>query len=328
VSGGAILVLDGGALTTIQDVVGRRGFGRYGVTAGGACDPWSTRLVNRLVGNPDDAAVLEATLEGPSLRFEVAAPLPVAIAGADLGARLDGVALRPGELRMARPGSVLRCTGRVSGLRAYIAVAGGFAIELLLGSAATDLRSGYGGVDGRSLRSGDRLSIADAGVNDAARIRLEAGHVVSSTIRVVAGPHIDHFAGGVADELCARDWIVSEAADRTGLRLEGGTIRHRPDGVEVGSLGLPAGAVQVPPDGQPILMLADRPVTGGYPVLACVIQADLGYAGQLGPGDSFRFMQVTHDSAIEALRQRWSELDELEVLTSAVDLADWAGALD
>jgi biotin-dependent carboxylase-like uncharacterized protein len=328
VSADPVAVLDGGALTTIQDVTGRLGFGRYGVTSGGACDPWSARLANRLVGNPDDAALLEATVEGPALRFDLAAPRAVAIAGADLGARLDGIGLRPGEPRVARPGSILRCTGRVSGLRAYVAVAGGFAVQRLLGSAATDLRSGFGGVDGRALRSGDRLWIGPAGAGESARVGPSAGEAGSRAIRVVGGPHLDHFAGEAIDGLCSQEWIVSEAADRTGLRLEGGTIRFGPRGAEVRSLGLPAGAIQVPPDGRPIVLLADRPVTGGYAVLACVILADLGQAAQLAAGDSVRFIATTHDEAIEALRGRWSELGELESVTPDGRDAGWAGALD
>jgi biotin-dependent carboxylase-like uncharacterized protein len=328
VSADAVAVLDAGALTSVQDVTGRRGFGRYGVTSGGACDPWSARLANRLAGNPDDAAVLEATLEGPSLRFDVSVPRVIAIAGADLGARLDGFALRPGEPGVARPGSVLRCRGRVSGLRAYIAVAGGFAVERLLGSTATDLRSGFGGVDGRALRAGDRLSINPVPAGQRPRITASSLDTASQTIRMLDGPHLDRFAGGAVDELCATQWIVSDASDRTGMRLEGGAIRHGPRGAEVASLGLPAGAIQVPPDGRPIITLADRPVTGGYAVLGCVILADLGVAAQRGAGDALRFSRIGHDEAIEAVRARWSELDGLEPVAPHGRDAEWAGALD
>jgi biotin-dependent carboxylase-like uncharacterized protein len=328
VSAGTVAVLDGGALTSIQDVAGRRGFGRYGVTSGGACDPWSARLANRLVGNPDDAAVLESTLVGPSLRFDVTRPRAIAIAGADLGARLDGIAVRPGEPRVARPGSVLRCLGRVSGLRAHLAVAGGFTVERLLGSTATDLRSGFGGLDGRALRSGDGVSLNPTPTGQPARVGASAPAGGSRSIRVLDGPHLDRFAREAIGELCGRDWIVSEASDRTGLRLEGGAIPHGPRGAEVPSLGLPAGAIQVPADGRPIAMLSDHPVTGGYAVLGCVILADLGMAAQLAAGDACRFTQTTHDEAIEALRARWSELDRLEPIVPDRDQADWAGALD
>jgi biotin-dependent carboxylase-like uncharacterized protein len=314
-------------MTTIQDATGRPGFARYGVPAGGACDPWSARLANRLVGNADDSPLLEATLEGPSLRFEIARPRVVAITGADLGARLDGITLRPDEPRVARPGSVLRCTGRVSGLRAYLAIAGGFAVEHVLGSAATDLRSGFGGVDGRALRTGDRLSIASAGAPEPPRVAADTIAATSSVIRVLEGPHRERFAPAAFEALCEADWTVSEAADRTGMRLEGGTIQLRGPGVEVASLGLPAGAIQVPPDARPIVMLADRPVTGGYAVLACMAQADLGYAAQLAPGDEVRFVAITPDEAIDALRQRWAPLERLETVAANGRDAEWAGAL-
>jgi biotin-dependent carboxylase-like uncharacterized protein len=328
VSADAVTVLDGGALTTVQDPVGRRGYGRFGVPAGGACDPWSARLANRLVGNPDEAALLEATFTGPSLRFDVATPRAVTIAGADLDARLDGVALRPTETRMARPGSVLRCAGRLSGLRAYVAVAGGFAVEALLGSVATDLRSGFGGLEGRPLHDGDRLPIGGGSIRAPARVRPGAHDPVSATLRVVGGPLLDRFAGHAIEDLCAHGWTVSEAADRTGIRLEGDAIRHGPGGAEVGSLGLPAGAIQVPPDGRPIVTLADRPVTGGYAVLACVAQADIGCAAQLATGDTVRFTAVSREEAIEALRRRWAELDALEPVAPDDRDAGWAGAMD
>jgi allophanate hydrolase subunit 2 len=147
-------------------------------------------------------------------------------------------------------------------------------------------------------------------------------------IRIVDGPHLDRFADGAIDALCDREWVVTDAADRTGLRLDGGAITYGEHGAEVSSVGLPPGAMQVPPDGRPIVMLADRPATGGYAVLACVAQADLGYPAQLAPGDAIRFDAITHDAAVEALRRRWSELDALEPVDPDGRDPAWAGALD
>jgi antagonist of KipI len=318
-----IAVLDGGALTTIQDAEGRRGNERFGVPRGGACDPLSARLANRLVGSDDNAGVLEVTLAGPVLRFDLAEPRGVAIAGADLGARLDGGAIGPCQVRMARPGSVLRFAGRVSGLRAYVAVAGGFAVGPLLGSVATDLRSGFGGLDGRPLRADDRLPLGPD--PRSGLVAWAPSPLTDRAIHVLPGPHLDHFAEGALDALCAAGWAVSGAADRTGLRLEGGSIAHGPHGAEVPSIGLPVGAIQVPPDGRPIVMLADRPLTGGYAVLACVARADLGRLAQLIAGDRVQFVPISVTEALDALRRVEDELQDLDPVPEDGRDASWAG---
>ena len=318
-----IAVLDGGALTTVQDARGRRGYERHGVSPGGACDPWSARLANMLVGNDADAAVIEATLGGPVLRFELTEPRGVAIVGADLGARLDGVSVAPGQARVARPGSILRCTGRVAGVRAYLAVAGGFAVESVLGSVATDLRSAFGGLDGRPLRNDDRLSLGTKPRGGLFTRESQPG--ADGPIRVLVGPHLDRFADGALRDLCAAEWTVSDAADRAGIRLDGPAIAHRPPGAEVPSVGLPAGAIQVPPDGRPIVMLADRPVTGGYAVLACVARADLGRCAQLTTGDQIRFVVIDEREAIGALRRSEDQLRDLKPVPDHGDAA-WTGS--
>ena len=321
----SVRVLDGGALTTIQDAYGRIGYERHGVPACGACDAWSARLANRLVGNDDNSGALEATLAGPTLRFDLAEPRGVAIAGADLGARLDGLSVAPGQARMARPGSLLRFAGRVAGMRAYIAVAGGIEADRLLGSVATDLRSRFGGLGGRPLRADDPLVLGSDPNHGLYGLIPYAP--ASGPIRVLAGPHLDRFVDDALDALCGSTWTVSRAADRTGLRLEGSRIQHAPRGAEVASLGLPAGAVQVPPDGLPIVMLADRPVTGGYAVLACVARADLPRLAQLGPGDPVRFGAIRADEAIAALRRLEEELQALEPVIGDGRDASWAGWL-
>jgi biotin-dependent carboxylase-like uncharacterized protein len=307
-----IEVLEPGLLSTVQDPVGRRGWRHLGVPVGGAADPWSARLANRLVGNPDGAAVIEATLDGPALRL--AAPALVAVTGG-LQASVDGLPLAPSAARAVRPGAVVRL-GPGAGARGYLAVAGGIDVEPLLGSRSTDVRSGFGGHHGRPLRGGDRLSV---GRGTGAPLRWTGGLPGTGPLRVVAGPH----ASGRLEGLVARAWTVSAEADRTGVRME----QPLEGGGEAGSMGLPAGAIQLPPDGRPIVMLADRPVTGGYLVPAVVIDADVGRVAQLRPADGARFATVSPDEARGAWRQAETELAALEPLHERRDdELGWTGS--
>ena len=321
----SIEVLEPGLLTSVQDPFGRLGWRHLGVPVSGAADPFSARLANRLVGNPDDATLLEVTLLGPELRFTAGAI--AAIAGADLGASIDGRPLPPGSGVAARAGSVLHFGERRSGTRAYLAVAGGIEVPPVLGSRSTDLRSGFGGLDGRALRAGDVLECGTP--TNAPSRHARAVPASEGPIRVLGGPHPARFAPDALDGLCAGAWTVSPAADRAGIRLDGAPIRHAtPESSEVPSMGLPPGAIQVPPDGLSIVMLADRPVTGGYAVLACVARADLGRVAQLSPGDGVRFGLIEADAAVAALRAREAELDAVEEI-SAVDAdVGWAGSLE
>jgi biotin-dependent carboxylase-like uncharacterized protein len=312
-----IEILEPGPLTSVQTARGRPGWRHLGVPVGGAADSWSARLANLLVGNPDDAALLEITMTGPALRFRVAAR--VALTGSPFRTSIDGVAMPAFAARDVRAGSTLR-VGDGDGARAYLAFSGGIAVEPALGSAATDLRTGFGGHEGRALRAGDTLAIGSTiGTG-----RRWTGTRYQGPIRIVAGPHADRLA---SDSLTTDAWIVSPAGDRAGVRLDGD--RLRPDGAEVPSMGLPLGAVQVPLDGRPIVMLADRPVTGGYPVPACVIGADVGRVAQMRPGDELRFASV---SLVEARQANGQVEDELAALVDAGappdDELGWAGALE
>ncbi|MGH2383193.1 MAG: biotin-dependent carboxyltransferase family protein [Candidatus Limnocylindria bacterium] len=309
-----IEVVDAGVLTSVQTADGRPGWRHIGVPVGGAVDPWSARLANRLVGNPDDAALLEVTHDGPSLRFSAASA--VALTGASFDAILDGLPLPANLGRRVRPGSLLRI-GIGDGARAYLAVGGGIEVAPMLGSSSTDLRTGFGGHHGRALQAGDRLA---SGVSSAV-IRRWAGHAPEGRIRIVAGPH----DGG--ERLAGEEWMVGAEADRTGLRLDGPPLAADPP--EVASMGLPLGAIQVPPDGRPIVMLADRPVTGGYPVPACVIRADIGRVAGLRPGDPVAFASVSMEEARAALRAYENELAALEDAdASQDDELGWAGAIE
>ncbi len=278
-SGVEIETLDGGLLTSVQDAAGRQGWRRYGVQAAGALDRAAAVLANRLAGNPDAAAVFEVTLLGPSLRMSQQAR--VGLAGADLCAMLDGKPLAPGS---SGTGRLVSFGDRRSGARAYLAIAGGIEVHPVLGSPSTDLRSGFGGLGGRALRTDDRLEIGTA----SGGLPAGSGRRPTGPIRILAGPHLERFAPGALERLCQTRWTVASEADRMGYRLDGPAVEH--DGApEIPSVGLPLGAVQVPPDGRPIVMLADRPVTGGYPVIACVTAADVDRVAQLLPGEPIRF---------------------------------------
>ena len=185
----------------------------------------------------------------------------------------------------------------------------------MLGSKSTDLRAGFGGLEGRALRAGDRLEVGPM-TGPPARW---TGDAATGPIRIVAGPHPETIRA------LERDWTVAVEADRTGVRLDGPPV----EGGEVPSMGLPLGAIQVPPDGRPIVMLADRPVTGGYRVPASVIRADIGRVAQLLTGDTLTFASVTADEAIEALRKAEVELARIEPIEAAEDdELGWAGSHD
>ncbi|MBW3612989.1 MAG: biotin-dependent carboxyltransferase family protein [Chloroflexi bacterium] len=306
-------VLDGGALTSVQDPLGRRAWRHLGVPVGGAADPWSARLANRLAGNPDGAALLEMTLTGASLQFQRAAT--VSLAGG-LEATVDGLPFPVESARRIRAGAVIRLTDG-PGARGYLAVSGGIDVPTVLGSRSTELRTGFGGHEGRALRRGDRLVVGPA--KGPAMRRSDARGTPAGPIRVVPGPGADDRLASIV----GRAFTVGASADRVGVRLEdsvGG-------GGEVDSMGLPLGAVQLPPDGRPIVMLADRPVTGGYRVTAVVIGADIGRVAQLRPGDAVEFASASIGEARTAWRRAEQELAALEPLAEREgDELGWTGS--
>jgi biotin-dependent carboxylase-like uncharacterized protein len=308
-----IEVVEPGPLTSVQDAVGRDRWRHLGVPQGGATDPWSARFANRLVGNPDDAAVLEMTMAGAALRF--AAPATIALVGR-LDAHVDGLPLPPLIARAVRAGAMLK-VGSGDGARAWLAVRGGIEVPAVLGSRSTDLRSGFGGVEGRPLRAGDRVRVGRA--SDGHAGRWVGRHAKEAPVRVVEGLH----PGDGLAELLAGEYRAGLDADRSGVRLDGPPL----PGGEVPSVGLPVGAIQVPPDGRPIVMLADRPVTGGYRVPAVVVTADIGRIAQLRPGDPVRFVRVSLDEARAAWRDAENELAAIEPLAAARDdELGWTGS--
>jgi KipI family sensor histidine kinase inhibitor len=291
-------ILDPGLLTTVQDA-GRAGHRRVGVSGAGPMDTRSHAAANRAAGNPGGAAALECTVTGPALAF--LAPVRFAVAGADLGAVLERADLGAwpvpaGRGVLARPGNVLRFTGRRSGCRAYVALAGGIDVPPVLGSRSTDLPSAFGGVRGRALAAGDRLGVARAAGGAEATGPKPGAFPSRTSVRVVLGPQADHFDEGTIARFLGSSWRVGATSDRVGCRLEGEPLRHLGP-AEILSDGMVPGSIQVPPDGRPIVMAADGPTTGGYPKIATVLTADLPLLAQLVPGEGeVRFEAVPVES--------------------------------
>jgi antagonist of KipI len=302
----ALRVIKAGMLTTVQDL-GRWGFQARGVPVGGPMDPVSHRVANALVGNPADCATLEVTLLGPEIEFEDART--VAVAGGQFDVSVDGESVPTNTAVPVRAGGRLKVGGRRRGARAYIAIAGGIDTPLVLGSRATHLLSAMGGLDGRALRAGDRLPLGTAAgpqmsPHRAARLSGLFDRVPDSgrpaIVRVLPGPQADRFTDEALDVLQSAPYVVGEQSNRMGFRLEGPRLPHR-TGADIISDATPLGVLQVPASGQPILLMADRQTAGGYPKLATVITADIGIAGQLGAGDSLRFVVCSRREALAAL---------------------------
>ncbi|HEY6748315.1 MAG TPA: biotin-dependent carboxyltransferase family protein [Mycobacteriales bacterium] len=278
-----IEVLRPGPLTTVQDL-GRPGYAHLGVGRSGAADRASLRLANRLVGNPEGAAGLEITLGGFVARFS--ARTVVALTGAPVPARLAGRTVAPYGPVEVRPGDELALGPPDRGTRTYVAVRGGLDVPVRFGSRSTDL---LGGLGPPAVEAGTWLPI---GTETAGFPTVDLAPVPQPPAELVlpvrAGPRADWFAADALELLAGQPYEVTPATNRVGVRLAGPPLRHAA-ARELPTEGLVEGALQVPPDGQPILMLADHPVTGGYPVIAVVDAAAVGLAAQARPGSRIRF---------------------------------------
>ena len=282
-----------------------------GVQAGGAMDRFAHSAANFLVGNEQGLATLECTLRGPTLIAEQACL--IAITGADLDARVNGAPAPAWTSLLLGPGDRLTFAGRRQGARMYIAVAGGFEADRWLGSLSTNLMAGRGGMHGRPLRAGDQLTVAEE-----ARKAAGAGRRVPEqlrpaygdhTLHAVAGPHLKRLDPESRDVLFQASYKVSGDSDRMGYRLEGPRLALT--GEELLSFGLVAGAVQVPPSGQPILLMADHQTAGGYPVVATAVSASLPIAAQLLPGDELRLEAITIERAQKMRRALAAALETI-----------------
>lgn len=285
----ALEVVRPGALTTLQDL-GRPGYAHLGVPRSGALDSGAHALANRLLGNPPRAATLETTLDGVGLRA-VGGPVTVAVTGAPCAVRVCGRPAPWGAPLLLRAGAELEVGRAESGVRAYLAVRGGFAVEPVLGSRSTDLLSGLGPP---ALSAGVLLPVGPAGPDPVAGADALAvpGPPTELVLPLRLGPRADWFtARSVTDRLLRARYRVSASSNRIGLRTEAGPPLVRARGGELPSEGMVLGAVQVPPDGYPVVFLADHPVTGGYPVIGVVPAGPaLDAAAQAGPGLPVRFV--------------------------------------
>jgi antagonist of KipI len=303
-----IRVAKPGFFSTIQDRA-RYGYAHLGISPTGAADSLSLRIANLLVGNDEYAPALEMTLVGATLEFE--GPAIVALSGANCDCRMGHKWLHAHIPTQVPAGTVLHCGSTTDGARSYLAVQGGFEVPLVMGSASTDVRGRIGGFQGRRLQSGDVLRVGQSGTTLVRRLHdgvLEAVHPMGP-VRVTRGAQYDWFNQETYANLFSSSYLISEQSDRSGLRLQGEAVTPS-ETSQLLTDGIPLGAIQVPQDGQPIILFVDQQTTGGYPKIANVIAADMHRIGQLRPRDQVRFAEVSIAEAVEALRQQERWLNE------------------
>jgi biotin-dependent carboxylase-like uncharacterized protein len=314
----SVRVLAPGLLTTIQDL-GRHGSRHLGVGSAGALDAYSHSVANLLAGNPVEAQTLEITLAGPRLAFDQ--DTVIALCGAQLDASVDGIAM-PGWRRVLAPaGAILEFGACRRGARAYLSMAGGFIVDTVLGSASTDLRGGFGGLAGRALIAGDVLATTCGSVPTVMDVEIAPWWIDPSPDLVFASPTVVRVLPGSdrtspVDALFTRHWRVSNASNRQGLRLEGEAMQID-DTRERISEPVAPGTLQLPPDGRPIVLLADAQTHGGYPRIGHAIRADWPRLAQLRPGDTVSFVPCTPAAAREAQRAQAQRLARIAFAIAA-----------
>jgi antagonist of KipI len=302
----SLTVLKAGMLCSVQDL-GRPGFQRYGMVVGGAADSFSARVVNALVGNLPNAALLEVTLVGPDLRFEVESL--IAWCGAEFDVRLGNLPLPPNRPTRVPAGTVVSFGPVIVGARAWLAIAGGIDVPLVMGSRSTCRRFGIGGLKGRPLAIGDQLEFGEpsvwahricASLRAAGRLHCDwsvrpdllGGRPASSRLRALRGPEWDWFRSEARMRFFASSYRVTKDADRMGVKLDGPRIELS-EPREMISSAVNAGVVQVPPAAQPIVLLCSRQTVGGYPRLAAVAAVDHRRLAQLKQGDLIAFQEIS-----------------------------------
>ncbi len=292
----AFRVLEPGIYTTVQDK-GRYGYQKFGVPISGAMDQFAYRVANLLVGNPEDAAALEITILGP--RLEILSEADIAVTGAEIPILLNDEPMEGWASFRVKPGDLLEIKQTARGCRAYLAVTGSIDVPVVMGSRSTYVGGRIGGYGGRPLRKGDILSRGEGRLLKARR-RLPHEFIPTYPreilLRAIPGPQDDHFDEGL-DVFFGSEFRVTPNADRMGYRLEGPPVPHR-EGASRGIISEPSvpGGVQIPPDGQPIILLLEQTV-GGYPKIATVITPDIDRVAQAKPGDRVHFERVDLETA-------------------------------
>lgn len=294
-----LTVIKPGMLTTLQSQP-RRGMRHLGVPSGGAADPLSLALANKLVGNPWYSTALEATMLGPVVRFERACAF--AIAGSPVQATLNGTAIDCHATVFAEPGDELDAGSATVGVRFYIAIAGGVDADDVLGSTSTNLQAGFGGLQGRALQKGDVLSFTPV-ESDALETPTEFIPPFTSSWALRTCASLETALLDDDDTLFETNWTVSQRVDRMGLRLDGKQLEIASDG-RMPSAGIFPGAIQCPEDGSPFLLSVDSGTVGGYPRVGYISRADRHLLGQLRPGDHVRLLRRETDEAVEELRAK------------------------
>lgn len=308
----SVTVLRPGLAATFQDL-GRHGYQHLGVPVGGAMDARAHQLANLVAGNQEDTATLEVTLMGPTLRFD--APACIAMAGADLSPKVNDVPVPIGRPLVMAAGDVLSFGERRSGMRCYIAWHGGIALSRVLGSQSTWLRGRLGGLQGRALQKGDVLAlntVLDETACAALRRDLDAiaiylpGTLANNPrrrLRLMRGPHTGLFTDEAVHRLFSEPFRIARESDRMGYRLQGPMLSLR-ENQQLLSEGATMGSIQVPADGQPIILMADRQSIGGYPKIGHVATVDLPQLAQSMPGETVHFEEIALAQAQELDRQR------------------------
>ncbi|WP_153732129.1 5-oxoprolinase subunit C family protein [Sporosarcina obsidiansis] len=320
-----INVLNPGLLATLQDI-GRHGSQKYGVIVSGAMDSYSLRIANILVGNPQDEGAVEISLFGTTLQFNE--DTVVAITGGDLQATIDGFIAPTWRPIIIKKGSVLKFGFALEGCRAYVSIAGGFDTPRIMGSKSTYITAGIGGIEGRPLQQGDTLTCGElTEMNKKLYEKLARSESTSDwlvpyhslislkslqTIRMIEGTEFERFDDSSIEAFLNTPYIVTPHSNRMGSRLEGPSILLK-EKFELLSEGVTFGTVQIPPSGKPIILMADRQTTGGYPKIGQVITADLGSLSQLKPGGKLRFEVVSHSEAERLLLLKEEIIREIEI---------------
>ncbi|PLT33934.1 biotin-dependent carboxyltransferase family protein [Bacillus sp. V5-8f] len=325
-----ITIIKPGLLTSVQDL-GRYGFQKYGVIASGVMDQLAYRISNLLVGNDENAATLEATLLGPTIKFHNDAL--ISICGGDLSPSIDGQAVSNWRPVFVRGGSTLKFGPGKSGCRAYLAVAGGFSVPSVMNSKSTYLRAEIGGFFGRALKEGDQLTWGSPGklsssINDRLRKNVSENSFVESdwlasrdlipdyanrpSIRVMEGREFDLFTKESQEIFFNEPFEVTSQSDRMGYRLKG-PILTMEKAEEMISEAVGFGTIQVPSEGNPIVLLADRQTTGGYPKIGQIAFVDLTYLAQAKPGDRLRFSKVSLEEAQSLHLEQERRIKELRI---------------
>ncbi|MEK5230433.1 biotin-dependent carboxyltransferase family protein [Lysinibacillus sp. FSL K6-0232] len=308
-----IEIIKPGLMSTIQDL-GRANYQKYGISASGAMDKLSLRIGNILVGNHDDEAAIEITLMGPHLKFLESGI--IAITGADIEAKLNGEPVPLWTSIKVEKGDELTfgfATGY--GCRAYIAIAGGVDVPVVLGSKSTSLRAGFGGINGKALQSKDIISIGDTvdvSVGRIVPVEYRPNFSKHRPIRFILGPQADEFETTELEKFCTSSYKVLNESDRMGFRLEGVSISHKV-GPDIISDYITMGSIQIPGNGQPIVLMADCQMTGGYTKIGVVTDVDLPYLAQKKPGDTICFEKINIEEAQQLYKERERLLSLMKV---------------